>query len=133
MLYTVFKNFLLICSVKIVIYSQQCLVCFIHLLFVFPITVFILYSQCICIILMLAHFWLLLIFESGIFTGGSCGGKNKNYILGHKETILKSGVGASLVAQWLRICLPMQRTRVRALVWEDPTCRRATGPVSHNY
>ena len=24
-------------------------------------------------------------------------------------------------------------TRVRALVWEDPTCRRATWPVSHNY
>ncbi|KAJ8797796.1 hypothetical protein J1605_016998 [Eschrichtius robustus] len=46
----------------------------------------------------------------------------KNYIL-----------GASLVVQWLRICLPMQGTRVRALVWEDPTCRGATGPVSHNY
>ena len=42
-------------------------------------------------------------------------------------------VGASLVAQWLRICLPMQGTWVRALVWEDPTCRGATGPVSHNY
>ena len=41
--------------------------------------------------------------------------------------------GASLVAQWLRICLPMQGTRVRVLVWEDPTCRGATGPVSHNY
>ena len=41
--------------------------------------------------------------------------------------------GASLVAQWLRICLPMQGTWVRALVWEDPTCRGATGPVSHNY
>ena len=40
---------------------------------------------------------------------------------------------ASLVAQWLRICLPMQVTQVRALVWEDPTCRGATGPVSHNY
>ena len=40
---------------------------------------------------------------------------------------------ASLVAQWLRICLPMQGTRVRALVWEDPTCRGATGPVRHNY
>ena len=40
---------------------------------------------------------------------------------------------ASLVAQWLRICLLMQGTRVRALVWEDPTCRGATGPVSHNY
>ena len=41
--------------------------------------------------------------------------------------------GASRVAQWLRICLPMQGTRVRALVWEDPTCRGAAGPVSHNY
>ena len=40
--------------------------------------------------------------------------------------------GASLVAQWLGVCLPMQGTRVRALVWEDPTCRGATGPVSHN-
>ena len=40
---------------------------------------------------------------------------------------------ASLVVQWLRICLPMQGTRVRALVWEDPTCRGATRPVSHNY
>ena len=39
---------------------------------------------------------------------------------------------ASLVAQWLRICLPMQGTRVRALVWEDPTCRGAIRPVSHN-
>ena len=41
--------------------------------------------------------------------------------------------GASLVAQWLRVCLPMQGTGVRALVWEDPTCRGATRPVSHNY
>ena len=41
--------------------------------------------------------------------------------------------GVFLVAQWLRICLPMQGTRVQALVWEDPTCRRAAGPVSHNY
>ena len=40
---------------------------------------------------------------------------------------------ASLVAQWLRICLPMQGTRVRALVREDPTCHGAAGPVSHNY
>ena len=40
---------------------------------------------------------------------------------------------ASLVAQWLRICLPMQGTQVRALVWEDTTCRGATKPVSHNY
>ena len=42
-------------------------------------------------------------------------------------------IGASLVAQWLRICLLMQGTRVRALVWEDPTCHGAAGPVSHSY
>ena len=39
----------------------------------------------------------------------------------------------SLVAQWLRIRLPMQWTWVRALGREDPTCRRATKPVRHDY
>ena len=43
------------------------------------------------------------------------------------------GWGASLVAQWLRIQLPMQGTRVRALVREGPTCRGATKPMHHNY
>ena len=42
-------------------------------------------------------------------------------------------LGASLVAQWLRICLPMQGTRVRALVCEDHTSLRAAKPVHHNY
>ena len=41
--------------------------------------------------------------------------------------------GTSVVAQWLRTHLPMQGTRVRALIWEDPTCRGATKPVHHNY
>ena len=50
-----------------------------------------------------------------------------------KISVKNTNTGASLVAQWLRICLPMQGTRVRALVWEDPTCHGATGPVSHNY
>ena len=45
----------------------------------------------------------------------------------------KNKYRASLVAQWLRIRLPMQGIRVRALVWEDPTCRGAAGPMSHNY
>ena len=40
---------------------------------------------------------------------------------------------ASLVAQWLRIRLPMQGTWVPALVREDPTCRGATKPVCHKY
>ena len=58
----------------------------------------------------------------------------KGGILYHLRPLLKrQSLGASLVAQWLRICLPMQGTRVRALVWEDPTCRGATRPVSHNY
>ena len=47
--------------------------------------------------------------------------------------LVKVQAGASLVAQWLRIRLPMQGTQVRALVWEGPTCRGATRPVSHNY
>ena len=46
---------------------------------------------------------------------------------------IKTHRGTSLVVQWLRVCLPMQGTRVRALVWEDPTCREVTKPVRHNY
>ena len=42
-------------------------------------------------------------------------------------------IRAFLVVQWLRIRLPTQGTRVRALVREDPTCHRATKPVRHNY
>ena len=41
--------------------------------------------------------------------------------------------GTSLVAQGLRIHLPMQGTQVWSLVQEDPTCRGATKPVRHNY
>ena len=41
--------------------------------------------------------------------------------------------GASLVAQWLRIHLPVQGTWVRVLVQEDPTGRGATKPMCHNY
>ena len=46
---------------------------------------------------------------------------------------IKKNRGASLVVQWLRICLPMQGTQVQALVWEDPTCCRAAKPMHHNY
>ena len=50
-----------------------------------------------------------------------------------KWLIHKESLGTSLVAQWLRIHLPMQGTWVRALVREDPTCGRATKPMRHNY
>ena len=53
------------------------------------------------------------------------------------ETIISSVksciTGASLVAQWLRIHLPMQGTQVRSLVREDPTFRGAAKPERHNY
>ena len=48
-------------------------------------------------------------------------------------TSLKKILRASLVAQWLRIRLPMQGARVQSLVREDPTRHGATKPVSHNY
>ena len=35
--------------------------------------------------------------------------------------------------QWWRIHLPVQGTRVRALVREDPTCRGATQLLRYNY
>ena len=50
------------------------------------------------------------------------------------ETTLKeTKKGTYLVAQCLRIHLPMQGTQLRALVQEDPTCSGATKPMSHNY
>ena len=60
--------------------------------------------------------------------------KFRKVILGRWWCVCKNWVdGASLVAQWLGIRLPMQGTWVRALVQEDPTCRGATKPVHHNY
>ena len=45
----------------------------------------------------------------------------------------KRGHWGSPVTQWLRIHLPVQESQVRSLIWEDPTCRRATEPVHDNY
>ena len=65
---------------------------------------------------------------AGIFSTTAPPGKPKIFL------VVRVGViGTSLVAQWLRICLPLQGTWVRSLVWEDPTCHRATKPVRHNY
>ena len=61
---------------------------------------------------------------------GLSGVKSGEFLVASLKSLIP---GASLVAQWLGIRLPMQGTRVRALVWEDPTCRGATRPVSHNY
>ena len=48
------------------------------------------------------------------------------------EAVIKNlPTRASLLAQWLRVHLLMQGTRVRAPVREYPTCHKAAGPVSH--
>ena len=56
-----------------------------------------------------------------------------DFSLYYKATVIKTVWWASPVAQWLRIRLPMQETRVQTLVREDPTCRKATKPMHHNY
>ena len=50
-----------------------------------------------------------------------------------KAGIKKEQAGASLMAQWLKIRLPMQGTRVRAPIRKDPMCQGANKPVRHNY
>ena len=60
--------------------------------------------------------------------------KATSFSIFHKFLLIfERSSGASLVAQWLRIRLPLQGTQVRALVQEDPTCRGATKPVRHIY
>ena len=69
-----------------------------------------------------------------------CGGRGEaeKYISssatsGDQMNDIKHNLGASLVAQWLTIRLPMQGTRVQALIQEDPTCCGATKPQCHDY
>ena len=63
---------------------------------------------------------------SSNFTSGCLPEENKN-------ANSKRYARTSLVVQWLRIHLSMQGTWVQSLVWEDPTCHRATKPMDHNY
>lgn len=37
------------------------------------------------------------------------------------------------MVQWVRICLPGQRTRVQSLIQEDSTCFRATKPMLYKH
>ena len=72
-------------------------------------------------------FWLKLSNKS--YPNFSTGGSTCN----RREEVKKMKCRASLVAQWWVVCLPMQGTRVRALVGEDLTCRRAADPMCHSY
>ena len=44
--------------------------------------------------------------------------------------MLKRRLGVSLMVQWLRIQLPMQRKLVRSLIREDSTCHVAMKPTT---
>ena len=54
------------------------------------------------------------------------------YLLRRKFHIKNDQKGASLVAQWSRIHLPIQETWVWSLIQEDPACHGAAKPVRHN-
>ena len=45
----------------------------------------------------------------------------------------RCGIGAFLLAQWWKVHLPMQKTWVWSLIWEDPTCRGPAKPVHHSH
>ena len=47
--------------------------------------------------------------------------------------LLKNKSKTFLVVQWLRICLPMQRTWIRSLVPEDASCCGTTIPMCYSY
>ena len=59
--------------------------------------------------------------------------ESKSTTIREHSQIRKTNKGFPVVVQWLGTCLPMQGTRVQALVREDPTCRRATKPMRYNY
>ena len=56
-------------------------------------------------------------------------GKNNNK---KSSTKINKSI-ASLISQWLRICLALQGTRVWSSVWEDPISLGATKAIHHNY
>ena len=51
-------------------------------------------------------------------------------VSGQREEYKVRQEGSSLVVQWLRICLPMQGTLVRSLVWEDSTAMEELSPLA---
>ena len=52
---------------------------------------------------------------------------------GKKVWLKKHDIQTCLVAQWIRICLPVHSTWVWCLVWEDPTFSGAAKPLCHRY
>ena len=60
-------------------------------------------------------------------------GSQNQLLEGRVAEALKHLLCTSLVVQRIKIHLPMQGTQVQSLIQEDPTCRRATKSICHNY
>ena len=65
-----------------------------------------------------------------LFCSVLCNTKNASHDF---AAFQKHWIRTSLLAQRIRICLPVQGTWVQSLVQEDSTCRRATQPTRRNY
>ena len=55
------------------------------------------------------------------------------YLNTQRKSNLRCTIGASLVVQWVRICLSIQGKWIWSLIWEDFICRGATNPTHHSY
>ena len=71
--------------------------------------------------------------EEGVPHLASGNGVSRPWVSRQYKNPSKACTRTSLVAQRLRICLPMQGTPVRYLVQKDSTCHRATKPMCCNY
>ena len=65
---------------------------------------------------------------------GKWEGRNKKAVIRKCEMkYQKNEIGASVVAQELRLHLPMRETWVQSWAWKDPTWHGAPKPVGHNH
>ena len=71
--------------------------------------------------------------EEGVPHLASGNGVSRPWVSRQYKNPSKACTRTSLVAQRLRICLPMQGTPVRYLVQKDSTCHRATKPMCYSY
>ena len=57
---------------------------------------------------------------------------NKHLCIFDSSFEILTSIGLPCVAQWWRVHLPMQETRVQSLIRKDPTCYGAAKTMRHN-
>ena len=74
--------------------------------------------------------------KGGADSGGTAAGtgaREGETVTGDHVSLGEARSRTSLVVQWLRICLPTQKTWVSSLVQEDPTRCGAAETMCHNH